>query len=250
MSQLTKCCGLSFTLHLVLALALTLAVSRQVQPIRPVTVSLEYLDLPELPRPKTAPSPERPELRPPVPVATSAPVPVREPVSAPVQLKSPVNQTPAPVTAAPLATLPPATERVPAPGPPRDAQRPTPVTGGSASAAPPSAVPVASPPPAPATHRETAQQHYVKEHFAYIRDLVTRRLAYPPLARRMNWSGKTVVSFVIQEDGSISTLKVLESSRHAILDQSALDTVRAVAPFPKPPVRAEIVLPVQFALHP
>ncbi|GFO61907.1 hypothetical protein GMST_42320 [Geomonas silvestris] len=247
MSQLTKCCGLSFTLHLVLALALTLAVSRQVQPVHPVTISLEYLDLPDLPRPKTAPSPQRPELRPPLPASTSAPVPVREPAPVPVQLKSPATQ-PTPV-AVPLP-LQPAAERVPAPGPPRDAQRPEPATVGSASAPPASAAPVATPPPAPAAHRETAQQHYVKEHFAYIRDLVTRRLAYPPLARRMNWSGKTVVSFVIQEDGSISTLKVVESSRHAILDQSALDTVRAVAPFPKPPVRAEIVLPVHFALHP
>lgn len=244
MSQLTKCCGLSFTLHLVLALALILAVSRQVQPVRPVTVSLEYLELPELPRPKTAPSPQRPELRPPLPASTSAPVPVREPAPVPVQLKSPAPQ--APPAAATMPLLPPAAERVPAPGPPRDAQHPAPV----ATSATASAAPVATPPPAPAVHRETAQQHYVKEHFAYIRDLVTRRLAYPPLARRMNWSGKTVVSFIIQEDGSISTLKVVESSRHAILDQSALDTVRAVAPFPKPPVRAEIVLPVQFALHP
>ncbi|GFO69268.1 hypothetical protein GMLC_28470 [Geomonas limicola] len=249
MYHLTKCCGLSFTLHLVLALALILAVSRQGTPVHPITVSLEYLDLPDLPRPKTAPTAERPELRPPVPVRTSAPVPVREPVSAPVQARVPVSQTPV-LTPVPTQVLPLAAERVPVPGAARETQRLTPAAASVASAAVPSSLPVAPPSPAPAASRETAQQRYVKEHFAYIRDLVTRRLAYPPLARRMNWSGKTVVSFIIQEDGSITGLKVAESSRHTILDQSALDTVRSVAPFPKPPVRAEIVLPVHFALHP
>jgi len=251
MNHLTRCCGLSFTLHLVLAGALFLAVSREARQVRPITVSLEFLDLPELPRPKSAPPPERPtELRPPVPAATSAPLPVREPAAAPVQAKSPAPPA-APVSAAPAAAATAPVERLPEPGVPRDLPRQPALVGSTAaasSAAPAATVPQASVAPRPS--RETLQQRYVKEHFAYIRELVTKRLSYPPQARRMNWSGKTVVSFVIQEDGSIYGLNVVASSSHRILDQAALDTVRSVAPFPRPPVRAEIVLPVHFALQP
>ena len=95
---------------------------------------------------------------------------------------------------------------------------------------------------------EKIQQRYLKEHFAYIRDLITRQLAYPPMARKMRWSGKTVVAFVIAEDGTVHNLRVVDSSGFPILDKSATETVRNVAPFPKPPVRAEIVVPINFRM--
>lgn len=96
---------------------------------------------------------------------------------------------------------------------------------------------------------ETAQLHYLKENFAYIRELIGKHVVYPALARRMNWSGRTVVSFTISEDGTVSALRVVDGSGHQVLDQSALNTVRTVAPFPRPPVRAEIVVPVRFKLQ-
>jgi periplasmic protein TonB len=95
---------------------------------------------------------------------------------------------------------------------------------------------------------ERIQQRYLKEHFAYIRDLITRQLAYPPMARKMGWSGKTVVAFVIAEDGTVHDLRVVDSSGFQILDKSATETVRNVAPYPKPPVRAEIVVPINFRM--
>jgi len=95
---------------------------------------------------------------------------------------------------------------------------------------------------------EKAQQRYLKEHFTYIRDLITKRLIYPSMARRMHWSGKVVVAFVITEDGSVHNTRVVETSGFSILDNSALETVRNAAPFPKPPVRAEIVIPISFKM--
>jgi len=95
---------------------------------------------------------------------------------------------------------------------------------------------------------EKAQQRYLKEHFSYIRDLITKQLSYPPMARKMRWSGKVLVAFVIAEDGSAHNIRVMESSGFPILDKSATETVRSVAPFPRPPVRAEIVLPVSFKM--
>jgi protein TonB len=106
--------------------------------------------------------------------------------------------------------------------------------------------------PAPASEEpptpEKAQQRYLKEHFAYIRDLITKQLVYPTMARKMSWSGKTVVAFVINEDGTVHNIRVVETSGYPILDKSATETVRNVAPFPKPPVRAEIVVPISFKM--
>lgn len=114
----------------------------------------------------------------------------------------------------------------------------------------PAKAPVPHPVPAAEERptQEKAQQRYQKAHFTYIRDLVTRQLAYPPMARRMHWSGKVVVAFVIAEDGTVHNIRVVESSGFPILDKSATETVRNVAPFPKPPVRADILLPISFKM--
>jgi len=42
---------------------------------------------------------------------------------------------------------------------------------------------------------------------------------------------------------------VVESSGHGILDRNVVDTIREVQPFPKPPVRAELVIPVVYVLN-
>ena len=77
-----------------------------------------------------------------------------------------------------------------------------------------------------------------------------KHLVYPPIARRMNWSGKVVVAFTIVENGNVQDVRVAATSGFPILDKSALETVRVVAPFPKPPVRAEIVVPINFRIMP
>lgn len=96
---------------------------------------------------------------------------------------------------------------------------------------------------------EQVRRKYLKEHFSYIRDLIVKRLDYPPVARRMEWSGKVVVAFVVAESGDVRSVHVKESSGYPLLDHSAVDTVKRVAPFPRPPVAAEIVMPVQFRLE-
>jgi len=96
---------------------------------------------------------------------------------------------------------------------------------------------------------EKVQQRYLNEHFTYIRNLIIKRLVYPRIARRMGWSGRVVLAFVVAEDGSVQSLHVRESSGYPVLDNSAMETVKSVAPFPRPPVAAEIVMPVQFQLQ-
>jgi protein TonB len=92
------------------------------------------------------------------------------------------------------------------------------------------------------------QKRYLREHFEYISALILKNLRYPPAARRMGWSGNVVVSFVVLENGSAEDIKVMKSSGFTLLDTNAVETVRKVSPFPKPPVRAELRIPVQYRL--
>ena len=96
----------------------------------------------------------------------------------------------------------------------------------------------------PAT--EQLEQRYLQEHFAYIRDLIAKQLLYPPMARKMGWSGRTTVTFMILEDGSVQNIRITASSGFPVLDRGAVETVRKTAPFPRPPLRATITVPISF----
>jgi len=90
---------------------------------------------------------------------------------------------------------------------------------------------------------------YVRAHFGYIRNLILHRLEYPALARRMGWSGRVVIAFTVCEDGSVEEARVVESSGRDLLDNNAIEVLARAAPFPPPPVPAEIIMPITYALN-
>jgi len=96
---------------------------------------------------------------------------------------------------------------------------------------------------------EQARATYLKEHFAYIRDRITKSISYPYAARKRGWHGRVKIAFVICEDGGVIDVRVIDSCGFSVLDQSALDTVKNVAPFPRPPVRAEIRMAISYRLN-
>lgn len=96
---------------------------------------------------------------------------------------------------------------------------------------------------------EAVEQRYLREQFTYIRDRVMARLVYPSLARRQGWTGQVKVGFTVCVDGTIEDLQIVAGSGRMLLDQQALRAVQAAAPFPPPPVRASIILPVLFAVE-
>ena len=96
---------------------------------------------------------------------------------------------------------------------------------------------------------ELSKRRYLRQHFLYIRDLILAKLRYPDMARRMGWSGQVRVGFVVQEDGSATDVRVISSSGCELLDQSAVETVKQVSPFPSPPVRTDIVMPIVYRLN-
>ena len=95
---------------------------------------------------------------------------------------------------------------------------------------------------------EQQRQRYAKMHFAYIRDVIASQLVYPPMAKKMGWDGRTVVTFIIMEDGGAKNIRVTESSGYKLLDKSAMEAVRNAAPFTRPPLQADITVPVSFRI--
>ena len=95
---------------------------------------------------------------------------------------------------------------------------------------------------------EASRATYLKEHFVYIRDRITGGISYPHMARKMGWCGQVKIAFVVCEDGSVGEVSVVESSGFGLLDRNAVETVKSVAPFPRPPVRAEIRMVITYRL--
>jgi protein TonB len=90
---------------------------------------------------------------------------------------------------------------------------------------------------------------YLKANFSYIRDMIMRRIIYPERAREMGWQGKVKLSFIISADGLVKDIRILESSGVAILDRNAVETVKKASPFPRPPVAAQLIIPISYRLH-
>ncbi|HPD61118.1 MAG TPA: TonB family protein, partial [Thermodesulfobacteriota bacterium] len=96
---------------------------------------------------------------------------------------------------------------------------------------------------------DALRKKYLSEHFAYIKKIIQENIIYPPRALRMGWQGKVVVGFIILENGNANNIKIVESSGFDILDTNVIKTVEAVAPFPKPPVKAELRVPIIYRLE-
>ncbi|MCL4457214.1 MAG: energy transducer TonB [Nitrospirae bacterium] len=89
---------------------------------------------------------------------------------------------------------------------------------------------------------------YLKEHFIYIRDMIMKNISYPRTARKMGWEGKVVVSFIVNGNGFVENIKIVESCGVDMLDKNAVDTVRKASPFPKPPIEAQVIIPIVYRL--
>jgi periplasmic protein TonB len=256
MTPLTKWCGFSCALHLAFASVVVLMASHEAQrPHKVVMVTLDFVPTSDFPLPREPRDQVKAVVRTAPPVTPDRLVTDRAPAQKALRpagkspepsLSEPVPLPPQLVPSAAAATRPAGTDQA------RELrEQRQPVTGAPVSAPSATAQPTLPAHRAGAEQRsatESVQQRYLKENFAYIRDVITKQLVYPPMARRMNWSGKAMVSFTIVEDGSVHTVRVIQSSGYPLLDKSALETVKQAAPFPKPPTRAEIVVPINFKM--
>ena len=82
---------------------------------------------------------------------------------------------------------------------------------------------------------------------------IYRTVGYPKPARRAGIEGKTVIAFVIEEDGTVTEAKTIAFVSESI-DREALRVVNAMPPWSPgmlgdEPVRVSFILPVQFKLE-
>ena len=83
-----------------------------------------------------------------------------------------------------------------------------------------------------------------------ISQIIQKNISYSPIARRMGWEGRVVLSIKLCTDGTVKEIKILESSGYEVLDRNAVDTVRRVAGlFPKPPVEVVVRVPTNYRLE-
>ena len=93
------------------------------------------------------------------------------------------------------------------------------------------------------------KERYMKVNFSSLRDTVQRNISYPSIARRMGWEGKVIVAFIVCDDGRVEDVRVIKSCGFKALDNNAVKTIKSCAPFPRPPVKAEVTLPITYNLN-
>jgi protein TonB len=86
-----------------------------------------------------------------------------------------------------------------------------------------------------------------REIIRRIQDRATKR-PYPALAAAMGWTGLVRVAFTIRTDGTVANLRVVKSSGRKVLDECALEDVRASSPFPRPSEEQSVEVPILYVL--
>ncbi len=85
--------------------------------------------------------------------------------------------------------------------------------------------------------------------YNYIRDAVMKNIKYPEQAIRLGIEGRVVVSFIVLEDGTTGTIKIVRGSGYRLLDESAREAVAITRIRKKVPYRVIVHLPVTYRLQ-
>lgn len=96
---------------------------------------------------------------------------------------------------------------------------------------------------------ELLRKKYLSENFAYILKIIQDHISYPRQARCEGLTGKALVSFVVLENGQVANIRILRSTDYEILDLNLIETIKRVAPFPKPPIKAELRMQLTYHLE-
>ncbi|ADD67693.1 TonB family protein [Denitrovibrio acetiphilus DSM 12809] len=103
--------------------------------------------------------------------------------------------------------------------------------------------------PSQQEYEEQARKAYIMQNQKQIFLSIKKVLQYPLYARRKGWTGRVIVSFLIEREGSVRNVNVQQSSGYDLLDEKAVKAVRDAAPFPSGDQPIRLVLPVSFNLN-
>jgi periplasmic protein TonB len=206
----------------------------------PERLELAFVTLPPPPEPvleeppeqEAAPAPKPPPQAPPRPVA--APVPKPAPSAEPPVVEA---AAPAPPHAVAVATASPSDTavRLPPPGPvaarAHDLSDKAPVAPSAA---------------AQASGEGDALVGYGKRLYRQLNESIR----YPWQARAMGLEGRVVVRVWVAPDGRLAKKpEVVRTSKHALLDEEALRSIEAQAPFPSLPASASGEVPFDIPIR-
>lgn len=97
------------------------------------------------------------------------------------------------------------------------------------------------------------QKAYLEKNignFQTITQRVLTRLGYPPLAAKLKIGGVNIIEFMFHPDGSITNLRVINSSGYAVLDDYSLELIEiAYKDYPKPQTSTKLRFNVQYRLY-
>lgn len=266
MTPQAKATQLSLLLHAVLVLGI-LFFSRSARPeTPPLMIDFSLAVAEAAGEPAAVPGPESPAKpatappAPPVPQEVTTEKPLEKPQKKQRMLKP--QRTKKPVKKKVQPKREPAAEPAPLPTIAAQPEAATPLQTDSSQLAPASAADTAPPGSSAMNPARTSPRsgrhsgggkgggggtaHY---SFEYVRNLILRNLTFPDTARKMGLTGKIIVSFLLKEDGQVENIAIVSGSGHTILDNTVVTTIRRIAPFPKPPARAQLVLPIVFNLR-
>ncbi|MGA1794598.1 MAG: energy transducer TonB [bacterium] len=93
----------------------------------------------------------------------------------------------------------------------------------------------------------------IEAYLALIYQRIEEIRTYPPAAKRQGIEGSVRLGFLLFRDGRLGDIRVTESSSYAMLDQAAIENVKAGDPYPPFPsdIREEsirIEVPIVFRL--
>ena len=96
------------------------------------------------------------------------------------------------------------------------------------------------------------QKAYLEKNltnFQTITQRVLNRLGYPKLAAKLKIGGVNIVEFMFHPDGSITGLKITNSSGYAVLDDYSLELIEiAYKDYPRPTTVTKLKFYVRYSL--
>ncbi len=97
------------------------------------------------------------------------------------------------------------------------------------------------------------QKAYLEKNlnnFQVITQRVLNRLGYPRLAAKLKLQGANIVEFMFHPDGSITDLKITNSSGYSVFDEYSLELIEiAYKDYPKPTTTTKLKFNVKYSLY-
>lgn len=210
--------------------AQTAETAQAIQPIRPEETEPEKTEVEQIEPEVTEPEQIEPEVT--EPEKTEAVEPIKQASLTPTEVEE-LPEVPTPAPRPKIERDAPKTEHKPRQTQTRAKPQPAGNSGASQADARASRQASAS---SGSSRSTSAGNAAVSNYPGKVTSRLRRAIRTPRNARGA--TGNVVVSFTVSGSGSVSNVKVVQSSGNSALDQAAIETVHRAAPFPKIPSEA------------